>query len=282
MRTAVALGSNLGDRLSHLSAAKKAIVDLASVRPPVLSSAVYETDPVGCEWGAQKFLNAVLEFEYAGDPLELLRNLRQIENALGRPADHPRNAQRVQLTKQAYMIAGCNTDIITARGNGLLAQMMSLVLLGTAATGALVFLYFRFSVLAEEPRATAVAALSTGLTLLIAFLFAADAGVFVAASAGNSGPASSTVAHPSPWLTTVAAGTAYANTAKSDFLVARYTASGQLDATFGNRGIVRTDFDGRSDSLRAMTLYPGRKILAVGERPAENLRGVLVWHRMNH
>jgi len=41
----------------------------------------------------------------------------------------------------------------------------------------------------------------------IAFLFAADAGIFVAASAGNSGPASSTVAHPSPWITTVAAGT---------------------------------------------------------------------------
>jgi len=41
----------------------------------------------------------------------------------------------------------------------------------------------------------------------IAFLFAADAGVFVAASAGNSGPTTSTVAHPSPWLTTVAAGT---------------------------------------------------------------------------
>ena len=41
----------------------------------------------------------------------------------------------------------------------------------------------------------------------IAFLFAADAGVFVAASAGNSGPTTSTVAHPSPWTTTVAAGT---------------------------------------------------------------------------
>ncbi len=41
----------------------------------------------------------------------------------------------------------------------------------------------------------------------IAFMFAADAGVFVAASAGNSGPAVSTVAHPSPWITTVAAGT---------------------------------------------------------------------------
>jgi subtilisin family serine protease len=41
----------------------------------------------------------------------------------------------------------------------------------------------------------------------IAFLYAADAGVFIAASAGNSGPTISTVAHPSPWITTVAAGT---------------------------------------------------------------------------
>jgi subtilisin family serine protease len=41
----------------------------------------------------------------------------------------------------------------------------------------------------------------------VAFLFAADAGVFVSASAGNSGPTTGTVAHPSPWITTVAAGT---------------------------------------------------------------------------
>ena len=54
----------------------------------------------------------------------------------------------------------------------------------------------------------------------IAYLFAADAGVFVAASAGNSGPATSTVAHPSPWLTTVAAGT--------------HNRNGQGSATLGN------------------------------------------------
>jgi hypothetical protein len=41
----------------------------------------------------------------------------------------------------------------------------------------------------------------------IAFMYAANAGVFVACSAGNSGPTTSTVAHPGPWLTTVAAGT---------------------------------------------------------------------------
>ena len=49
----------------------------------------------------------------------------------------------------------------------------------------------------------------------IAFLSAADAGVFVAASAGNSGPTSGTVAHPSPWITTVAAGTHNRNGAGS-------------------------------------------------------------------
>ena len=41
----------------------------------------------------------------------------------------------------------------------------------------------------------------------IAFFNAAASGVFVAASAGNSGPAFGTVAHPSPWITTVGAGT---------------------------------------------------------------------------
>lgn len=41
----------------------------------------------------------------------------------------------------------------------------------------------------------------------LAFFGAAEAGVFVAASAGNSGPAASSVAHNSPWETSVAAGT---------------------------------------------------------------------------
>lgn len=41
----------------------------------------------------------------------------------------------------------------------------------------------------------------------IAFLNAAAAGIFVAASAGNSGPVASTVNHAAPWMTSVAAST---------------------------------------------------------------------------
>ncbi len=94
MRTAVSLGSNIGDRLENLRAARKGIFDLANVKPPILSSAVYETEPVGCEPGAGKFLNAVVEFEYEGDPARLLEQLIQIEEALGRKRDHPQNVSR--------------------------------------------------------------------------------------------------------------------------------------------------------------------------------------------
>jgi 2-amino-4-hydroxy-6-hydroxymethyldihydropteridine diphosphokinase len=94
MRTAVALGSNLGDRLENLRAARRKILDLAKVQPPVLSSAIYETEPVDCEPGAAKFLNAVVEFDYPGNPLNLLEQLIRIEESLGRKRDHPKSVSR--------------------------------------------------------------------------------------------------------------------------------------------------------------------------------------------
>ena len=94
MRIAVALGSNIGDRLENLRAARKAILDLTNVSPPILSSAVYETEPVDCEPGAGKFLNAVVEFEYEEDPARLLEQLIQIEEGLGRKRDHLHNVSR--------------------------------------------------------------------------------------------------------------------------------------------------------------------------------------------
>jgi 2-amino-4-hydroxy-6-hydroxymethyldihydropteridine diphosphokinase len=84
MRTAVALGSNLGDRLANLRAARQTLVDLPKLTPPILSSSVYETEPIGCEPGAPNFLNAVVEFEYSGEADELMEELIGIEESLGR------------------------------------------------------------------------------------------------------------------------------------------------------------------------------------------------------
>ena len=94
MRTAVALGSNVGDRFGNLRAARKAILGLSNVKPPILSSAIYETEPVGCEPGAKNFLNAAVEFDYEGDPANLLEHLIRIEEALGRRRDRPKNVSR--------------------------------------------------------------------------------------------------------------------------------------------------------------------------------------------
>jgi 2-amino-4-hydroxy-6-hydroxymethyldihydropteridine diphosphokinase len=94
MRTGVALGSNLGVRLANLRTTRKAILQLPGVTQPVLASAIYETEPIDCEPGAGKFLNAVLEFDYEGDPLELLKRLGELEQALGRLPDRPRNVSR--------------------------------------------------------------------------------------------------------------------------------------------------------------------------------------------
>jgi len=88
MRTAVALGSNLGNRLENLQTARRQILELDGVHPPILSSGIYETEPVNCEPGAPKFLNAVIEFGYNGDPGQLLEQLARIEESLGRQRNH--------------------------------------------------------------------------------------------------------------------------------------------------------------------------------------------------
>src|SRR5450755_4261526 len=94
MRAGIALGSNLGNRLLCLTTARARIFALPEVSPPLLSSALYETEPVECEPGAEKFLNAVVEIGYPGASSRLLEELNKIEAALGRPAERARNHSR--------------------------------------------------------------------------------------------------------------------------------------------------------------------------------------------
>jgi 2-amino-4-hydroxy-6-hydroxymethyldihydropteridine diphosphokinase len=94
MRTGIALGSNVGDRLANLRAARAEVFALRNVAAPFLSSAIYETEPVGTEPGAGAFLNAVIEIGCDLPPHGLLAALQGIERALGRPSKRPRNAPR--------------------------------------------------------------------------------------------------------------------------------------------------------------------------------------------
>ena len=94
MRAGIALGSNLGDRLAHLRAARGELVKVEGIGETILASRVYETEPVGAETDAGAFLNAVIEVEFTGEPAALLDGLQTIEAKLGRPSRHPRNSSR--------------------------------------------------------------------------------------------------------------------------------------------------------------------------------------------
>jgi 2-amino-4-hydroxy-6-hydroxymethyldihydropteridine diphosphokinase len=93
-RAGIAFGSNIADRLRHLTMARTMIAELADMRLPMLASAVYETEPVGCEPGVESFLNGVVEIGWEGEASALHQALRGIEMRLGRPATHQKNAAR--------------------------------------------------------------------------------------------------------------------------------------------------------------------------------------------
>jgi 2-amino-4-hydroxy-6-hydroxymethyldihydropteridine diphosphokinase len=94
-RVGIALGSNLGDRLAHLHAARQALKEIATPGEPFLQAPTYQTEPLLCPPGSPLFYNSVVEIGYAGDPFELLELTQAIERKLGRTGTPERNAPRV-------------------------------------------------------------------------------------------------------------------------------------------------------------------------------------------
>ena len=110
MRAAIALGSNLGDRLANLQNARDQIRAVDGVTEPTVQSAVYETSPVDCEPGAQNFYNAVIEIGFEKSAEALFEALQKIERDLGREGNHERNVSRTIDLDLLYFGSECRAD----------------------------------------------------------------------------------------------------------------------------------------------------------------------------
>ncbi len=94
MRAAIALGSNIGEREYHLRAAIAGIRKLAAPDEKFLVSRFYVTTPVDCPLGSDDFVNAAVELSPLLAPIDLLRTLKAIEAAMGRPDIRALNGPR--------------------------------------------------------------------------------------------------------------------------------------------------------------------------------------------
>ena len=99
MITAVALGSNLGDRRSHLDFA---VSRLRSHSPDLRVSSYYETDPVGVPGPQPPFLNGAAVGSTELSARDLLDALLAIEAERGRERPHPGAARTLDLDLVLY------------------------------------------------------------------------------------------------------------------------------------------------------------------------------------
>lgn len=87
------LGSNVGDRLSHLRAARDLLASHGA--PVTASSSVYETEPVGEVLDQRDFFNACVRVETELGPEQLLDACKAVEHDLGREQAAPRHGPRL-------------------------------------------------------------------------------------------------------------------------------------------------------------------------------------------
>ncbi len=90
-RVGIALGTNLGNRLTLLRDARTLLRNLTDKDSHYLQAPIYQSVPVDCTEGTPDFFNTVIEIEYIGKPHDLLAKTQGIEIKLGREAVQARN-----------------------------------------------------------------------------------------------------------------------------------------------------------------------------------------------
>ena len=108
-RVGIALGSNLGDRLANIQAARVYLQEFSLKSEPFLKSATYQTEPKHCPPGSPYFYNSVVEIGFHGTPSQLLEITQSIEEKLGRSINPIFNAPRTIDVDLLYF----GTEIIT-------------------------------------------------------------------------------------------------------------------------------------------------------------------------
>ena len=94
-RVGIALGSNLGSRLTNLQAARDLLKGIAIPDALFLQAPIYQTEPVDCPPDSADFYNTVVEIAFYGGPFDLLDFTQAIEFKLGRTPQPQPNAPRV-------------------------------------------------------------------------------------------------------------------------------------------------------------------------------------------
>jgi len=92
-RCVLAIGSNLGERVSNLQGAVSALADTPELWLTAVSP-VYETEPVGAPEGSGRFLNAVIVADTTLSARTVLERALAVEDAYGRERTEERNAPR--------------------------------------------------------------------------------------------------------------------------------------------------------------------------------------------
>lgn len=91
----IALGSNLGRKVSHISAARDLLAKLQPRNATLIQAPLYQSVPVDCPEGAPDFYNTAIEMVFDGSPQQLLQKTQEIETSLGRSSKKVENEARI-------------------------------------------------------------------------------------------------------------------------------------------------------------------------------------------